>query len=773
MRVRRSLLLALVATAFPVPPARAQGSTPPAARRDAVKAVLFVEGPLDSSRVERYGEFEPEPGVVAERVSYATGYRLRVPAIVYRPRQAAAVKMPGLVVVNGHGGDKTSWYSYYAGILYARAGAVVVTYDPLGEGERNAERKSRAGQHDVEVEPLPEMARRLSGLMITDVMQGVSYLSQRPDVDSTRLAVLGYSMGSFVSSLACAVDTRVKACLLAGGGNLDGPAGYWDNSKQMCQGLPYQALRFLGDRGAALYDLHAARGATLALNGTEDAVVAVSRMGAPFFDDLRRRTIALHGSDRNVFDFAFVPGGGHRPYFLTRTAAQWLERQLDFPRWTPESIAVMGETRIGEWASRHGFAERQFSNEVGEGGTRALGTEIPAVPRDSLMALPLDRWRQDQAKYVYESWVREATRAQLVAIDRGRVVAQANRYLAEPPMTVTAVRAPRSAGGPHDFFSEGDYWWPDPKDSTAPYIRRDGETNPANFVAHRDAMRRLSQIVPALVAAYEITHDARYAGQARAHLRAWFVDGATRMNPSLLFGQAIKGRFTGRGIGIIDTIHLVEVAEAARRLEELGAPDDPEIAAVRGWFRDYLTWMTTHRYGREERDNGNNHSAAYALQVAEFARFAGDSARLADMRRFFRDSLIPIQMAPDGSFPRELGRTKPYGYSLFQLDVMGMLAEVLSTPQENLWRYTTADGRGMERALSYMYPFIEDKRRWTLKPDVMYFDAWPIRHPVLLFGGLALKEPKYLSLWKGLDPDPTVDEVIRNYPVRQPVLWVR
>jgi hypothetical protein len=367
----------------------------------------------------------------------------------------------------------------------------------------------------------------------------------------------------------------------------------------------------------------------------------------------------------------------------------------------------------------------------------------------------------------------QLTRTELVALERERVLAHAERYLHEMPVTVTAVRAARSAGGPHDFFSEGDYWWPDPSDSTKPYVRRDGETNPNNFVAHRDAMRRLSQIVPALVAAYDVTRDPRYARAAESHLRAWFVDTATRMNPSLLYGQAIKGIATGRGIGIIDTIHLVEVAEAVCRLEALGALRDPVLSATTAWFHDYLTWLTTHKYGREERDNGNNHSAAYALQVAEFAKLVGDTARLADTRRFFRDSLIPIQMAPDGSFPRELARTKPYGYSLFQLDVMGMLAEVLSTPTESMWRFRTADGRGMEKALAYMHPYIEDKGRWRKTPDVMYFDQWPVRHPSLLFGGLALNEPKYIALWKRLDPDPTVDEVIRNYPVRQPVLWAR
>jgi hypothetical protein len=247
----------------------------------------------------------------------------------------------------------------------------------------------------------------------------------------------------------------------------------------------------------------------------------------------------------------------------------------------------------------------------------------------------------------------QLTRQELVAIERKRVIAQAERYLREQPVTVTAVRAERSAGGPHDFYSEGDYWWPDPANPTGPYIRRDGETNPANFDAHRDAMRRLSQIVPALVAAYEITRDERYARHAVAHLRAWFVDDATRMNPNLLYAQAIKGVATGRGIGIIDTIHLVEVAQAAMELERLGALRDPVLGATKDWFRQYVAWMTTHPYGIAERDNGNNHSAAWALQVAAFSRFTGDTAQLSAMRTFFREKLVPGQMAPDGSFPGE------------------------------------------------------------------------------------------------------------------------
>src|SRR5205085_9756923 len=131
-------------------------------------------------------------------------------------------------------------------------------------------------------------------------------------------------------------------------------------------------------------------------------------------------------------------------------------------------------------------------------------------------------------------------------IERSRVVKDADGYLREAPVTITAFPAARSAGGLHDFYSEGDYWWPDPANPGGPYIRRDGETNPENFVAHRDAMRRLSQIVPALVAAHEITGDARYARRAADHLRAWFVAERPRMNPNRLDGPATQGVATGR-----------------------------------------------------------------------------------------------------------------------------------------------------------------------------------------------------------------------------------
>jgi hypothetical protein len=357
-------------------------------------------------------------------------------------------------------------------------------------------------------------------------------------------------------------------------------------------------------------------------------------------------------------------------------------------------------------------------------------------------------------------------------LERRRVLAAADRYLGQQPITVTARSSPRSAGGRHDFFSEGDYWWPDPSNPDGPYIQRDGKTNPANFVAHRQAMVRLSLHVPALTAAWLLSTRRSYADHAVKHLRAWFVDRATRMNPHLLYAQAIKGRVTGRGIGIIDTIHLVEVVRAASVLELSKAVSPSLITAVRGWFDQYLTWMTTHEYGIAEREAKNNHGTCWVMQVAEFARFAGHADLLALCRARFKTVLVPGQIAPDGSFPEEIRRTKPYGYSLFNLDALAIVCQILSTDREDLWRFVTADRRGVQTALAFMAPFIADKRRWPHPPDVMYHDEWPMRHAALLFGGLALNEPAYLDLWRRLPPDSSVDEVLRNYFVRQPLLWI-
>jgi len=360
----------------------------------------------------------------------------------------------------------------------------------------------------------------------------------------------------------------------------------------------------------------------------------------------------------------------------------------------------------------------------------------------------------------------------LAKMDRQRILRAAEGYLHELPITITAFPSPRSAGGPRDYFSEGDYWWPDPQNPSGPYIRRDGMSNPDNFTAHRHALIRLSLQVPALTAAWRLTRDPRYAAHASKHLRAWFLDAATLMHPNLQYSQAIHGLATGRGTGIIDTIHLVEVVRSIPFLEHSGALAPAELRGLRAWFATYLGWMTTSKNGKEERDAKNNHGTCWLMQASEFAAFTANRELSEFSRRRFKEVLVPEQIAADGSFPRELSRTKPYGYCLFNLDAMATVCQILSTPDDNLFSYTLPDGRGFAMAMAFMFRFIADKKSWPYPNDVEYFDDWPVRQPSLLFAGIALSKPEYFAVWRRLNPNPTVEEIIRNYPIRQPFLWV-
>ena len=362
----------------------------------------------------------------------------------------------------------------------------------------------------------------------------------------------------------------------------------------------------------------------------------------------------------------------------------------------------------------------------------------------------------------------------LRAFEKARVLRLADSVLNAVPSSVTAVRCPRSAGGPHDFYSEGDYWWPDPnKPDGLPYVQRDGQSNPNNFLHHRLAVRDLRDAVAALGAVYRITADDRYATKAVELLRVFFLDPKTRMNPHLKYAQAIPGITPGRGIGIIDTLHLAEVPSAIAAMQTSPAFPAEVLAGLKQWFSDYVSWMTASKNGQDEANAGNNHAVAYWLQVASFAGFTGDEVKLAECRRRFKEVFIVKQMATDGSFPAELRRTKPYGYSIFQLDNMVTLCQVLSTTRDNFWVFTLPDGRGIRKAMEYLYPYLADKSTWPRKPDIQAWEGWPSRQPCLIFAGLALGEQRYLDLWKGLPPDPTNDEVRRNIAITQPLLWLK
>jgi hypothetical protein len=363
----------------------------------------------------------------------------------------------------------------------------------------------------------------------------------------------------------------------------------------------------------------------------------------------------------------------------------------------------------------------------------------------------------------------------VAAIDHDRILAQATAHLKEPPNPITTHPCPRSPGTPHDFYSEADDYFPDPANPAGPYIQHaDNATNPDAFTAHRDALLNFSICVPALTAAFVLTNETRYAQQAVTHLRAWLLDSATRMTPSLLYAQTIPPAKTGRFEGVVEAVHLAEVVQCLPFLANSEAFSESDYASLKKWFAEYFEWLNSSRLAGLARDNKSHHGSSWLLQAAAIAHLTAstEDAPLTALRHQYKSSTIRAQIVADGTFPHELTTPNPYRNTLFNLDMLSGVCVLLSTRFESVWDYELQDGPGMRSVIARMYPYIRDRGTWPYRADAAHFNDLPIRPPGLLFAARAYNRPEYAELWKTLKPDPAVPELQRTFPIRQPLLWV-
>ena len=373
------------------------------------------------------------------------------------------------------------------------------------------------------------------------------------------------------------------------------------------------------------------------------------------------------------------------------------------------------------------------------------------------------------------SQTKASSRPDVAAIDHDRILAQANAYLKEQPNPLTTLPCPRSPGTPHDYYSEADDYWPDPANSSGPYvIRSSGPPNPDAFTAHRDALLKFSIRVPALAAAFVLTNEARYAQQAVIHLRAWFLDPATRMTPSILYGQTILPAKTGRPEGVVEAVHLAEVVQSLLFLSNSEALNEADFTGLKKWFAEYFEWLNTSRLAGLARDNKNHHGTSWLLQAAAIAHLTqvAEDAPLTALRHQYKSSTIRAQILADGTFPHELTTPNPYRNTLFNLDMFAAVCVLLSTRFESVWEYELQDGPGMRTVIARLFPYIANRGTWPYKADAQYFSDLPIRPPSLLFAARAYSRPEYASLWTTLKPDAPNEELQRTFPIRQPLLWV-
>ena len=151
--------------------------------------------------------------------------------------------------------------------------------------------------------------------------------------------------------------------------------------------------------------MHSARGPTLLYNGLKDDVVNIPNHGEAFFEDLRARTIRRIGNGARPFDTGFDADASHRPFFVTRPVAVWMHQHLRFPSWTDEGMRAMPETHIATWAAANDVdTDPYYATEEREGGTMALGADVPGIPREDLHGYPDDEWAEFRERLTHAAW---------------------------------------------------------------------------------------------------------------------------------------------------------------------------------------------------------------------------------------------------------------------------------------------------------------------------------------------------------------------------------
>jgi dienelactone hydrolase len=146
-----------------------------------------------------------------------------VPALLYRPKAGAGPR-PAVLSPCGHSAVGKAADPYQ--ILHVnlvRRGFIVLTYDPVGQGERSqfwdaAKRTSRfnlvCGEHAVLGNPLYLLGTSLARYRIWDGMRAIDYLTSLPDVDPKRIGCVGNSGGGTLTAYISALDSRVAAAAI-------------------------------------------------------------------------------------------------------------------------------------------------------------------------------------------------------------------------------------------------------------------------------------------------------------------------------------------------------------------------------------------------------------------------------------------------------------------------------------------------------------------------------------------------------------------------------
>jgi len=160
-------------------------------------------------------------GFRIRKVLFESQPKFYVTALLYVPDgQAPGGKRAAILMTPGHGPSGKAGDAPMAAI-FARNGFIVLSYDPIGQGERLQYPDPAKPDTSLAVRPTGEhgeaslqpmlIGETFAKYEIWDAMRGIDYLASLPDVDPHRIGAFGCSGGGTVTALTSALDPRIAA----------------------------------------------------------------------------------------------------------------------------------------------------------------------------------------------------------------------------------------------------------------------------------------------------------------------------------------------------------------------------------------------------------------------------------------------------------------------------------------------------------------------------------------------------------------------------------
>lgn len=339
--------------------------------------------------------------------------------------------------------------------------------------------------------------------------------------------------------------------------------------------------------------------------------------------------------------------------------------------------------------------------------------QIPAFANPRVFTFPYENLAQNKARYDQGN----ADVKEIVAA----VIKEADKALQQPALSVMDKIDVSASGDKHDYYSVAPYWWPNPNTPDGlPYINKDGVWNSKERAkTDADAFNRTCDNTQKLGLAYYFTGDEKYAAKAAELVRVWFLDKATRMNPNLSYGQAIKGIRPGTPAGgVLEGLGFTDVLDGIELIENSNAWSGEDAANLKRWFTQYNTWLHESEFGQAAAEPTNNIGTWYYVQAVYLYLYLGEKEKAKNLAKAGFDKLLDIQFSQDGSQPKEAARTKSFAYYNYNLSAWAQLAIVAKQAGFDGWNYTTKKGRSLRLGLAFMVPYADPNKPW-IKEDIV------------------------------------------------------